>query len=192
MSETRDWTEADRLRLADLWAQGLSASAIGVQMGRSKNSVLGCAHRMNLPGRASPIPAKGSGAPQMRRAAMPGMAKARGAQELGGGTLVALGLMEPVSVAPAPAAVEPMAGRASKPCCWPIGEPRAKDFRFCEAAGVPGRPYCDAHCRLAYAPKVERSEANIAADEARRAAAHARMAAGGGFSVGGFRPDWGV
>lgn len=185
MNEKIDWTEADRLLLADLWGQGLSASAIGLQMKRSKNSVLGAVHRMNLPGRASPIPAKGSGAPQLRRQPMPGVPKARGEQVLGGS---ALGLMP--AVAAVPVAVEPKPGVASRPCCWPLGDPKARDFRFCEAAGVPGRPYCAEHHALAYIPQVERSAANVAADEARRAAAHARMAASGGFSVGGLRAGW--
>jgi GcrA cell cycle regulator len=191
VSEKFDWTEADRLLLADLWGQGLSASAIGLRMGgRSKNSILGAVHRMNLPGRASPIAAKGSGAPQLRRQPMPGVPRARGEQVLGGPTLVALGLMP--AVAAVPVAVEPKPGVASRPCCWPMGDPKARDFRFCEGAGVLGRPYCAEHHALAYVAPVERSAANVAADEARRAAAHARMAASGGFSVGGFRPEWTV
>jgi GcrA cell cycle regulator len=41
-----------------------------------------------------------------------------------------------------------------RPCCWPLGDPKARDFRFCEAAGEPGRPYCADHCRDAYQPRL--------------------------------------
>ena len=39
----------------------------------------------------------------------------------------------------------------SRACCWPIGEPGAKTFRFCDAAEVvEGKPYCLEHCQRAY------------------------------------------
>ena len=45
--------------------------------------------------------------------------------------------------APAPAAT----GRT---CAWPIGDPGEADFHFCGARAEPGRPYCGAHCAMAY------------------------------------------
>lgn len=35
-------------------------------------------------------------------------------------------------------------------CQWPIGDPRAPDFRHCAAPVEPGRPYCPDHCARAY------------------------------------------
>lgn len=50
--------------------------------------------------------------------------------------------------------------RVSKvPCCWPIGEPRAKDFRYCEGVSEPGFPYCDEHCRVGYSTYRRREAA---------------------------------
>ena len=40
-------------RLTELWASGLSASAIGKTLSLSKNAVLGKVHRLGLPGRSS-------------------------------------------------------------------------------------------------------------------------------------------
>lgn len=37
-------------------------------------------------------------------------------------------------------------------CQWPEGEPRHEDFRFCGASTLPDRPYCAAHCAIAYIP----------------------------------------
>lgn len=46
--------------------------------------------------------------------------------------------------------VRTYAPRKTTACCWPIGEPRAKDFRFCDDTSEPGRTYCVAHCHDAY------------------------------------------
>ena len=53
------WPAADLALLRRLWAEGLTAQAIAEQLGRSRNSVLGKAHRLDLPGRPSPILSKG-------------------------------------------------------------------------------------------------------------------------------------
>jgi GcrA cell cycle regulator len=52
----------------------------------------------------------------------------------------------------APAPIRSL-GTLVTPCCWPIGTPRSAGFRFCEADSVPGRPYCNEHCRDAYVRK---------------------------------------
>ena len=43
-------------------------------------------------------------------------------------------------------------------CCWPIGDPGTKDFRFCDAASVPGKPYCAEHAQVAYVKVRDRRE----------------------------------
>jgi hypothetical protein len=36
-------------------------------------------------------------------------------------------------------------------CHWPLGDPLKPGFRYCAAGDVvAGKPYCDAHCRIAY------------------------------------------
>jgi GcrA cell cycle regulator len=35
-------------------------------------------------------------------------------------------------------------------CCWPIGEPGSRGFRFCDAESLPGKPYCSDHAAVAY------------------------------------------
>ncbi|MDP6172868.1 MAG: GcrA family cell cycle regulator [Rhodospirillales bacterium] len=47
-------------------------------------------------------------------------------------------------------------------CSWPDGEPGKPEFRFCGAPAVSGKPYCEAHCSLAYLstnPKSRREKA---------------------------------
>ena len=40
-------------------------------------------------------------------------------------------------------------------CQWPIGDPQEKEFRFCEESTVIGKPYCQAHCDIAYIDERE-------------------------------------
>nr|WP_294520923.1 GcrA family cell cycle regulator [uncultured Rhodopila sp.] len=70
--------------------------------------------------------------------------------------------------APAPAPVAPPRPVAASPscqprrsaaaCCWPIGEPGTKTFRFCDDSSLPGKPYCDEHAKLAYVRIRDRKE----------------------------------
>jgi len=48
--------------------------------------------------------------------------------------------------------------RSAPTCCWPIGEPGTKSFRFCDDASLPGKPYCDAHAKVAYVRIKDRKE----------------------------------
>jgi len=43
-------------------------------------------------------------------------------------------------------------------CCWPIGEPGAQGFRFCDDSSEPGKPYCAEHAKLAYVRVRDRRE----------------------------------
>jgi len=55
----------------------------------------------------------------------------------------------PAAPAPSPVAARPR--RVSdRECHWPIGHPREPGFHFCGAPAEPDRPYCAAHCALAY------------------------------------------
>ncbi|KKL67299.1 hypothetical protein LCGC14_2136340, partial [marine sediment metagenome] len=49
------WTEARVARLTELWNQGVAARLIAVDIGLTKNAIVGKAHRLELPGRGSPI-----------------------------------------------------------------------------------------------------------------------------------------
>lgn len=48
--------------------------------------------------------------------------------------------------------------RAAPSCCWPIGDPGTKAFRFCDDFSLPGKPYCDQHAKLAYVKIRDRKE----------------------------------
>jgi hypothetical protein len=50
-----EWTPADIDGLRALWGQGLTAAAIAAKLGKSRNAVLGKAHRLGLDARPNPI-----------------------------------------------------------------------------------------------------------------------------------------
>jgi len=165
-----EWAEETIVRLRALWDEGHSTAEIGRRLGVSKNAVVGKAHRLDLPARPSPI----------RRDGVPGGAPRRSApRRVAGPTLPPLS-----STGPMPAAAPPMLQHvgvlARKPlpvapvarvqppaprpygrivtCCWPIGEPGTRSFRFCDTSSEPGKPYCPEHVKLAYVKVRDRRE----------------------------------
>ncbi|MCW3473366.1 GcrA family cell cycle regulator [Limobrevibacterium gyesilva] len=167
-----EWNDETIARLRALWAEGLSTAEIGRRMNVSKNAVVGKAHRLNLPARPSPI---------RRDGAAGGMPRPPVPRRVTGPTLPPLSADAPVIVeaqravappkvaagapaAPAAAArsapvrpVQPRFGRAAA-CCWPIGEPGTKSFRFCDAEAAAGKPYCAEHAQVAYVKVRDRRE----------------------------------
>lgn len=123
------WTDEKVGELRRLWDTGYSASAIGRQIGLSKNAVIGKAHRLGLKPRPSPI---------KRRLPTPALATPLTRPEP---------TPEPAPMPMPPAPQE----RANGPSCnWPIGDPGEKEFRFCGRPSIPGKPYCAEHCAKAY------------------------------------------
>ena len=132
------WDDPTIARLRSLWAEGHSAARIGEAMGVSKNAIVGKAHRLGLAGRPSPIRRDGAPAPPMPVRA----------------PLVTL--PPPVAAPPTPAPA-PRVGPA-RTCCWPMGEPGTKAFRFCGAEADGFRPYCAEHAAVAYVRVRDRRE----------------------------------
>jgi len=177
-----DWNDQTKARLRTLWGEGVATAEIGRRMGCSKNAIVGMAHRMDLPARPSPIHAAGQRAnvAKPRRAhagatTLPPLSTAsdEAAPVRIGYTPAAapLGGLRPapgVPPSPLPTPALPQARpsapprpafvRPSRECCWPIGEPGDKAFRFCGDAAQPGKPYCDAHHQRAFVPKRTRPD----------------------------------
>lgn len=160
-----EWTEETVTRLRALWDEGHSTAEIGRRLAISKNSVIGKAHRLDLPARPSPI-RREPGAPRPPRPP----------RRISGPTLPPLAaprprpvvtpMPRPVAVSPAPAPLprpapappprpavvtptRPYAARITA-CCWPIGDPGTPSFRFCDDIALAGKPYCAAHAQVAY------------------------------------------
>lgn len=163
-----DWTDAEDDRLKELWPEKLSTAAIGRELHRSKNSVVGRAHRLELPSRPSPIvfgPPKPRPRPRAGPVTLPPLASTPRA------VVRAPERSRPFGVAPDAVALPPAAARVAPvveqrtategrvvECAWPIGEPGSAGFRFCNERSMPGRSYCAEHARIAYVRVRHREE----------------------------------
>ncbi len=167
-----EWDSETISRLRAFWTEGLSTAEIGRRMGVTKNAVVGKAHRLNLSARPSPIRRALSADSEPRAAAVrrvtgPTLPPLVEARPLPAPPVVAAAPVDarpPVRVAPAseprPVAVRSVPFRSSRTssCCWPIGEPGTKSFRFCSGDAAVGKPYCQEHVALAYVKVRDRRE----------------------------------
>jgi GcrA cell cycle regulator len=136
------WCKESDALLTQLWEDKLPSREIGEIMKRSKNSVVGRAHRLLLTPRPSPI----AGGPSRKK-------KNRQPKPL-------TAAQRPPPTPPAPPTPEPPRQPMRvwipvKPgpvnaCQWPLGHPGTMEFRFCDQPSLPGRSYCLEHCKTAY------------------------------------------
>lgn len=124
------WTDEKIQRLREMWvaeSPRLSGTEIGRKLGFSKNAVVGKARRIGLPSRGSPI---------------------HSAEKPGRKPGVALTPKPIPQLAPR----KQFSGLCASPtaCKWPVGNPGDPGFRFCKARRQPGKPYCAAHCEIAF------------------------------------------
>ena len=134
MKTKNTWDDIKLKKLEDLWKKGHPISKIGEMLGVSRNSVAGKAHRMGLPKRSSPIVStekkevsSGKKDNEINDEIIPLKIKLREVQW------------------------------SRTKCCWPEGDPKQNNFRFCGEDIFPGRPYCDKHSLLAYTNTRENS-----------------------------------
>lgn len=161
MREEKDWLDEEIVELRRLWhfrddaGSTLSTAEIGRRMYRSKSSIVGKAHRIGLEERPSPIRRGGVTQPPKPH------------RSNGRPTLPPLS-SDAVSAPRLPAVPRPVwrppvrAYGKTRVCCWPIGEPGTRDFRFCDGQSLPGKPYCEEHCDIAYVRIRDRREDAVA------------------------------
>lgn len=154
---TPAWPPEAVAKLRKLWAEGFSASIIGRRMGRTRNAIIGKAHRLKLECRQSPSepgkrlsPGPRLGAPKVKpqpraKPPRPGPQN-RPALVFGRATGKRA---EMIAKAETLSATADIFGLNEATCRFPIGDPKAADFGYC------GRPrergaYCACHGARAY------------------------------------------
>ncbi len=138
------WPEEKKAHLGALWiektedgADRYSTAEMAHILHVTKNAAIGMAHRMGLK-RSSPIMPIGQGRNNGRRY-IPRAPKTT--LPVDGPALLA------AVIPPRPKEIRVPTGG---PCCWPMGEPGTRAFRYCEDPSLAGKPYCVAHCKVAY------------------------------------------
>ena len=169
-----NWTD-DRVELLKkLWADGLSASHIAIELGGiSRNSVIGKVHRLGLAARAK-SPAAATQRQRKPRSQSTVVSVAH--PVINGNTaLVAVDVFEAEIEIEAeakpqvpPPVVENVVAMGQQRCTildlgtgkcrWPVGDPSSADFFFCGAKTAEGLPYCGHHSRMAYQPTDRRRD----------------------------------
>ena len=150
-----DWTNERVDELRRLWGQGQTASRIAELLGGiTRNAVIGKAHRLGLCGRPSPIRREdGQRTSRPLRAPAAVLLAEELTREPQPRPAVEPPSAQPQPVAPSGASKQARGG--AKSCSWPMGDPKQPEFHFCGEEAEPGRPYCTAHCAMAYQRKSE-------------------------------------
>lgn len=138
-----NWTRERDDKLKTLWNCGYTGRQIGVQLGISKNAVIGRAHRLGLPARAL-----GSRKSTGERRARAKTLKRQEPRQTRPPVIRALAIVE-----------LPVLQRASRrltlleltplDCKWPVAG-TGEHTEFCGHVRVTGRPYCAFHVGRAY------------------------------------------
>lgn len=155
-----DWTEQEDALLRKLRKDGLSASEIGKQLGRGRNSILGRCHRLGLSESSDPHrrprplpkprtiqfrpktfqPTNGNGKTHAVKSAVRAAAKAAHKVKPH---------VEPE--VPRPETACGLLELTNESCRFPLGDPKSPNFCFCGgSASFPKVPYCDYHMRVAF------------------------------------------
>jgi GcrA cell cycle regulator len=141
-----DWSDSDTCVLLDEWSTR-SASQIGAELHRSRSAVCAKAKRLRGEGKLAANVDKRLVARTSRRRAdtakrvrtvtppKPPTIKPPRVEHYGSASPVTFAELEPWH------------------CHWPLGDPRAPDFRYCGALKLDGLPYCKHHCDIAYPRK---------------------------------------
>lgn len=143
------WTTERLERLKICFEAGLSCREIAVDIGVSRNAIIGKLSRLNLTRektRDARPPARRDAAKGPRRESRPRQ-QYRLLQTLYIGPQPAID-DEPIPTAQCCSLLELNEAR----CRWPISTPGAEDFCFCGNTPAEGLPYCPGHSRLAYRP----------------------------------------
>lgn len=139
---TSPWTEERVARLSELWKQGVAAQLIGVDIGLTKNAVIGKAHRLELPGRGSPIDYSGR-SPEKKALRQAAFEQPKRLTPLGGGKM-------PTGRSVVQTHRMVAGGRMFRACQWIEGE-KGVDFEFyadaprCPAVVQGKSSYCPEH-----------------------------------------------
>lgn len=160
------WTEDRVATLSKLWAEGLSASQIAKQLGGvTRNAVIGKVHRLGLSGRAKPSrpkPAKVATAARPKAAPKPAKVTAKAVTDA---KPKAKPAQLPATIEQPPLEAKPLKDGTyatiltitDHMCKFPIGDPKADEFRFCGRKTDPDEPYCMPHSMVAYQPSRRRN-----------------------------------
>lgn len=150
------WTPEEKITLREMWDAGSTVLEIVAALhGRSRNSVIGCAHRLRLEGRPNPFIGRGyfksPPSRRARKAAKMAKLKASAPQQPLGAAVEA----PPVSTVP-----PRLAAPTTRHCLFPTSPHEARVHSFdCPEPRLTGKPYCLNHWTRTHVRKGSSDEA---------------------------------
>ena len=137
MPRIDEWSDEKVEKLRKLFFDGVSVREIAEKLGVSKNAIVGKITRMGWPRRPNPVKREPSDAPKSPAATQkPTPADSKQAARV------------PTPPQPVEPAVLRQNHHRQAPCSWPNSDGRP--WTFCGAPSAAGKPYCEAHAKLAY------------------------------------------
>src|SRR5690242_12736601 len=124
------WTGVIITTLIQLWSEGRSGAEIARQLNVSRNSVIGKAHRLDLPRRPSPIRYSKGKRKQQTKTCRHNIVSGKSPTLPSLKTTTAILDCTPTPTLPHQTG-EGTIFRIDC-CCWPIGDPGSSSFQFCE------------------------------------------------------------
>lgn len=180
-----EWTDARIEYLRKRWGEGATASTIARELNEkfggyvSRHACIGKASRLGLIGRPNPTKGDAATIAANRKRALSdrrnGIRLKRPKAATRADREANMKAAQPIAMQaaqPPRAPIGRVEGRpAARPamiaperlsrdaCAWPIGDPKAADFCFCNAKPVrPGSAYCEAHYQRSIAPRQPESK----------------------------------
>ena len=137
------WSDEQIADLDRLWRRGATAGEIGRALGKTKNSVIGKAHRLKLPGRPSPI---GLTRADLDKATARALEAAPAPKPKPARLKPAIKVATPKKRRPAPTAAPAQrnAKAIDRPCRWPMWDDIVT-HKYCGKRRQTGSSYCPAH-----------------------------------------------
>lgn len=158
MTVWKGWTEEAFEKAKALWAAGKTATQIAGVLGCTRNAVLSKIHRHNCAQRSIQQAPRQTGINRYRIKPKMKVAPDKPAHpKVSAISAIAMfGDAEPIieheEIVVPPDQRRKLVDLEADNCRWPIGDPRAADFHFCNGKKVPGLSYCEHHVQRAYQP----------------------------------------
>jgi len=147
------WDEKNVKLLREYWSKGHTASEIAKMLGGNvtRNSVIGKAHRMVLPARATSKRSK------ILKKEASSSNQAETEKYIGRKSKFRALLIDPTYEPENPKQLEEL-GDGHQHCRYPIGHPDDQNFYFCGRSPVEGFSYCRLHILVSYQSKDQKEE----------------------------------
>ncbi len=157
-----NWDKETSERLRELWDDaGWSARQIGIELGCTKNAIIGRAHRMKLGERPSPIKREKREAPVEKKKRSSHVKKSDVVASKGVVPMVGEEYLGELFVPLLRNTDRRHRGRGvalvdlgERSCHFPLGDPKSPNFGFCGAKTPVDKVYCHHHQHVCYAPSA--------------------------------------